>query len=65
MGHEVLIGLSRKNFLTYKNDSPNDRLSATIAMNAVSILNGADIVRVHDVLENIKMINTINQYQKC
>ena len=65
LGHEVLIGLSRKNFLTYKNDSPNDRLSATIAMNAVSILNGADIVRVHDVLENIKMINAINQYQKC
>jgi len=61
-GYKVLIGLSRKAFLAYKNDTPKDRLSATIAMNTLSIINGADIIRVHDSLEAIKMRNTLIKY---
>jgi len=64
-GHKLLIGLSRKNFLIYKEDSPIDRLSATITMNAISIINGANIIRVHDVSESIKMINALKQYASC
>jgi len=62
LGHRVLIGLSRKNFLIYENDSPEDRLSSTISMNTVSILNGADIIRVHDVLEALQALNVLKQY---
>ena len=65
LGYKVLIGLSRKNFLIYKKDLPADRLSATVVMNSVSVLNGADIIRVHDVLENIKMVNILKQYVSC
>lgn len=48
-GYPVLIGLSRKSLIgkLYKDD--DDRLPATIALNAVAVNNGADIIRVHDV----------------
>ncbi len=49
----VLIGTSRKFFLgALVSDAPlppQDRLEGTIASNVISVLNGADIVRVHDV----------------
>jgi len=52
LGPPVLIGLSRKSFLGTILDEPSgDRLAGTIAANTVAILNGADILRVHDVKE--------------
>jgi dihydropteroate synthase len=48
----ILIGPSRKSFLGKLLNVPdNTRLGGTIAAVVVSILNGADIVRVHDVPE--------------
>ena len=64
-GHRVLIGLSRKKFLSFKDDAPINRLSSTISMNQIAIQNGADIIRVHDPLENIKMMNVLKQYSNC
>jgi dihydropteroate synthase len=55
LGFPVLIGISRKSFLQYENDLPSDRLPATISVNTLSMLNGADIIRVHDVDEHIKI----------
>lgn len=54
LGYPVLIGISRKSFLgkSLKLDVYN-RLNATIAANVVSIWNGVDIIRVHDVKENL------------
>ena len=52
IGFDVMIGLSRKSFLSIKNDTPVDRLPATICANTVALLNGADIIRVHDVKEH-------------
>jgi len=52
LGLPVLIGLSRKSFLGAIVDAPADeRLTGTIAANAAAVLNGADILRVHDVKE--------------
>ena len=51
----ILIGLSRKSFLMHNNDTPSERLENTIALNTLSILNGADIIRVHDVESHIKV----------
>jgi len=50
LGYPVLVGPSRKSFIGYTLDlPPEQRLEGTAAAVAVSILRGADIVRVHDV----------------
>ena len=52
MGFPVLIGTSRKSTLGLVLDLPvDDRLEGTGATVAISIANGVDIVRVHDVRE--------------
>jgi dihydropteroate synthase len=50
-GRPILVGPSRKRFLGKLLDGapPEDRLEGTAAAVAISIANGADIVRVHDV----------------
>jgi dihydropteroate synthase/2-amino-4-hydroxy-6-hydroxymethyldihydropteridine diphosphokinase len=51
MGYPVLVGPSRKSFIGYTLDlPPAERVEGTAAAVAVSIVRGADIVRVHDVL---------------
>ena len=57
----ILIGLSRKSFLTINNDDPECRLPSTLAATVLAIENGANILRVHDVLETYKVIETLNR----
>lgn len=54
----ILIGTSRKSFIgTLTGDiPPEERLEGTIASVAITVMNGADIVRVHDVKEIYKAI---------
>lgn len=52
LGYPVLVGLSRKSLIAKLYESGEDRLPATIALNMASVLNGADIIRVHDVKEH-------------
>jgi len=54
----ILIGTSRKSFigLLSGNIPPEERLEGTIASVVISVINGADIVRVHDVKEIWKAI---------
>jgi dihydropteroate synthase len=53
----VLIGLSRKAFIgkILGDKPPDERLEGTAAAVAISIMNGANIVRVHDVREMVKV----------
>ena len=52
LGYPVLLGPSRKSFIGYTLDLPADqRVEGTAASIAVGITRGADIIRVHDVLE--------------
>jgi len=52
LGFPILIGPSRKSFIGLTLDVPSgDRLEGTLASISASILNGASIVRVHDVKE--------------
>ncbi|MBS1517430.1 MAG: dihydropteroate synthase [Bacteroidetes bacterium] len=54
-GYPVLLGTSRKSFISGISEAPVDqRLEGTIASNVIGIMNGADIIRVHDVKENCK-----------
>ncbi len=50
LGYPLLLGTSRKSFIGYTlNLPPDQRLEGTAATVAISIVRGADIVRVHDV----------------
>jgi dihydropteroate synthase len=57
----ILIGLSRKSLIgKVLNQQPHQRLLGTILLNAISILNGANIIRVHDVKEHKEMIKLLS-----
>lgn len=50
--YPVLIGVSRKSSIGQITGTPVDeRLPGTLAATAIAVLNGADVVRVHDVKE--------------
>jgi dihydropteroate synthase len=52
LGRPLLVGVSRKSFIGgILNAEPSDRLEGTIAAAVVCALNGASILRVHDVPE--------------
>jgi len=60
----ILLGISRKSFI-YKtlNISVEDSLNGTTALHSTGLLNGASILRVHDVKEAVETINLISAYQ--
>ncbi len=57
MGRPILVGTSRKSTIgkVLGDLPPNERLEGTAATVALSIANGADIVRVHDVKEMVRV----------
>jgi len=56
LGYPVLLGPSRKSFIGYTLDlPPDDRIEGTAAAVAVGIVRGADIIRVHDVPEMMRI----------
>ncbi len=63
LGFPLLIGMSRKKFikdLSGKNDS-NYRLGGTVGANLFALLQGVQILRVHDVNEIIQSIKTFKK----
>ena len=55
LGRPILLGTSRKSTLGKVLDLPPDeRVEATVATTALGIAAGVDIVRVHDVRENVR-----------
>jgi len=53
--YPLLLGVSRKSFIGRALDLPEDkRLTGTIAAQVCCIMNGANILRVHDVRESIE-----------
>ena len=59
MGFPLLVGLSRKSLIGKLYNKDNDRLFATIALNSISAIYGADIIRVHDVREHSLALKSI------
>ena len=53
--HPILIGLSRKSFLSVNGDGPESRLPATLAATVLAIQKGVNILRVHDIEETFKL----------
>ena len=62
--HPILIGLSRKSFLSVHGDGAESRLSATIGATVLAMQNGADILRVHDIEETYKVKTIIKRISK-
>ena len=57
----VLIGLSRKSFLSIDNDKPINRLESSLSVASIAINNGADIIRVHDIEKSISVFSIIDR----
>ncbi len=57
----ILVGLSRKSFLSVKNDNPSDRLETSLAIASIAINNGADIIRVHDINQSISTFSIVDR----
>jgi dihydropteroate synthase len=56
MGYPILLGPSRKSFIGYTLDLPPDeRVEGTAATIAISIDRGANIIRVHDVRQMVRV----------
>lgn len=67
LGKPLLIGVSRKSFIgKVLNDAPpEERLEGTAAAVVASILNGANIVRVHDVGYMYKVLKVADAIKFC
>jgi dihydropteroate synthase len=58
LGCPVLVGHSHKSMFDLVGQEAGERLPATVAATAVAAERGADIVRVHDVPENVAAVRT-------
>jgi dihydropteroate synthase len=64
-GLPILVGLSRKSMIWRTLEkSPEESLNGTSVLNAVALMNGAGILRVHDVREAIETIRLVGMVVK-
>ncbi|MEM3396499.1 MAG: dihydropteroate synthase [Thermoplasmata archaeon] len=57
LGRPLLIGTSRKSFIGKVIEAPPEkRICATVAINMLALINGARILRVHDVREHAELL---------
>ncbi len=62
LGQPILVGTSRKSFIGKLLDLPvNERVEGTAATVAAAALRGADIVRVHDVLQMARVVRVADR----
>ena len=62
-GCPLLLGVSRKSFMSKIVNQPTDQLLApTIAVNSLAILSQVDMIRVHDVKEHRMVIDLLDKY---
>ncbi|WP_018247894.1 dihydropteroate synthase [Orenia marismortui] len=55
LGYPVLLGTSRKSMIGHILDlPPKERVEGTVATTVMGIMQGVDIVRVHDIKENLR-----------
>lgn len=63
----IMIGVSRKSMIgkILDTEDVNDRHEGTITLNAIAVLNGAHIIRVHDASEGVRTARMIDAYRKA
>lgn len=62
----IMVGISRKSMI-YKtlNITPEQSLEGSILLQSLAVLNGADIIRTHDVRETVQSLKLIDSYNKA
>ena len=64
LGYPILIGASRKSFTgALSSLPPEQRLEGSIAVAVMSVMNGASLLRVHDVSETIRAVELVKAVQ--
>ncbi len=63
----IMIGVSRKSMIgkILNIEDVNDRHEGTITLNTVGVINGAHIIRVHDVTEGVRTARILDAYRKA
>jgi dihydropteroate synthase len=62
----ILVGCSRKSFIGKILDLPvEERLEGSLAALAVAVMNGANIVRVHDVRESKRVVGLVDAIRRA
>ena len=62
----ILVSVSNKSFIgkILKKQNPSDRLAGSLAAEAVCVLNGADIIRTHNVSETREAVTVAQKLSK-
>ena len=62
----ILVSVSNKSFIgkILKKENPSDRLAGSLAAEAVCVLNGADIIRTHNVGETREAVTVAQKLSK-
>ncbi|NML23972.1 dihydropteroate synthase [Pseudoflavitalea sp. G-6-1-2] len=64
LGKPVLLGVSRKSVIWRSLDiTPEEALNGTTVLNTMGLMNGAAILRVHDVKEAVEAVKLFELYQ--
>lgn len=64
LGFPVLAGVSRKSMINkVLRTKPENALNGTTAVNTIALLNGAKILRVHDVREAVQAVKIVEFYR--
>ena len=62
----LLVGLSRKRMVWQTlGITPNEALNGTTVLNTIALLNGANILRVHDVAEARQVVDLVYEYNEA
>lgn len=60
----LLVGVSRKSMINkLLQIQPDEALNSTTCLNTIALLNGANILRVHDVKEAVEAVKIIQKYK--
>ncbi len=64
MGFPLLVGVSRKSMINkVLGTKPSEALNGTTILHTLALMNGADILRVHDVKEAVEVIKLMEVYK--
>ncbi len=69
LGHSLLISVSRKSFIgqILNQKDPDKRLAGSLAAETIAVLNGADVIRTHNVkatLDAIQIAQKLESFKK-
>jgi len=66
LNNPILVSVSNKSFIgkILKKQNPSDRLAGSLAAEAVCVLNGADIIRTHNVSETREAVTVAQKLSK-